>query len=104
MHREASPAVHVEILRRKQNEHESSAYINKITGHMQKPDDFLYFTFTKSISYMTEEFSGTSPTDLPPELQNTKPSKAIQVKCPYNSYQEGCVYTTKKNKIECVQH
>jgi len=41
-------------------------------GHMQRPDIFLYFTFTNSISYMTEEFSGTSPTDLPPELQNTK--------------------------------
>jgi hypothetical protein len=31
---------------------------------------FLYFTFTNSISYMTEEFAGTSPTDFPPELQN----------------------------------
>lgn len=41
---------------------------------MQKLDIFLYFTFTNSISYMTEELSGTSPTDLPPELQNTKPS------------------------------
>jgi len=60
----------------------SHLHINKIPvtvadvdiGHMQKPDTFLYFTFTNSISYMTEEFSGTSPTDLPPELQNTKPS------------------------------
>jgi hypothetical protein len=70
---------HINSSRRKQNMSMSHLYINKIPatvaaaeiGHMQKPDIFfLYFTFTNSISYMTEEFSGTSPTDLPPELQN----------------------------------
>jgi hypothetical protein len=63
---------------------------------------------------MTEELSGTSPTDLPPELQNTKPSisKANKVfiqkfsggvrkkkKEKKRNSLEGCVYNKKEQDV-----
>lgn len=72
-------------------------------GHVQKPDIFLYFTFTNSISYMTEEFLGTSPTDLPPELQNTTPSISNINEVFIQKFSRGmCIYNKKEQDVRML--